>query len=68
MLAFSSNPKDMPFGTAVGLINKINDDGYKPVLTGAGEIYRSAVKDTPLSDYDFMQFSTDLDNHIFKAK
>lgn len=45
-----------------------NDSLLQGFSRQLGEIYRSAVKDTPLSDYDFMQFSTDLDNHIFKAK
>lgn len=33
-----------------------------------GEIYRNSVADTPLSNYDMQQFSTDLDNHIFKMR
>lgn len=33
-----------------------------------GELYRKAVKGTRLEDYDMQQFSTDLDNHVFKAK
>jgi len=32
-----------------------------------GELYRKAVKGTRLEDYDMQQFSTDLDNHVFKA-
>ncbi len=30
-------PKDMPFLTAVDLIDKINKSGYKPVLVGTGD-------------------------------
>ncbi len=33
-----------------------------------GELYRKAVKGTRLEGYDMQQFSTDLDNHVFKAK
>lgn len=33
-----------------------------------GILYRKTVKDTPLEDYDMRQFSSDLDNHIFKPK
>ncbi len=32
-----NSPKDMPFLTAIELINKINSAGYKPVLVGTGD-------------------------------
>lgn len=37
-------------------------------VNGLGNLYRRKVKDTPLEDYDMRQFSSDLDNHLFKCK
>lgn len=33
-----------------------------------GKLFRAKVKDSPFSDYDMRQFSTDIDNHLFKGK
>jgi len=33
-----------------------------------GQMFRKKTSGTPLSDYDMQQFSTDIDNHLFKMK
>lgn len=40
-------------------------EGFAAAL---GQLFRRKVANTPYSDYDIMQFTTDLDNHIFKPK
>lgn len=40
-------------------------EGFASAL---GEMFRRKVSGTPLSDYDMQQFSTDLDNHLFKMR
>lgn len=45
------------------------DPSAMEAFSGAlGRMFRKAVAGTPYSDYDMLQFSTDLDNHVFKPK
>ena len=46
-----------------------NQSRMTKVAASLGEMYREAVSGNKrLSEYDFRQFSTDLDNHVFKCK
>lgn len=39
---------------------------FQEFSAALGKLYRKAVKGTMLEDYDMQQFSTDLDNNLFK--
>ena len=45
-----------------------NPSSMAKFAAALGEMFRKAVAGTPLSDYDMQQFSSDLDNHLFKMK
>lgn len=45
-----------------------NTSAMEAFAGALGKLFRRTVAGTPLSDYDMLQFSTDLDNHVFKPK